>query len=181
VGVREPTTTRWRFFRACVFALVAGQLAAAGHLLAGGPLPDMPVLLTVTVLLGGSVSGFATRRRTGPQIFLALAASQVAFHAAFALTAHHDGAVDGTEVAAGRMLAFHLIAAVVATWLMASGESTLFRLFAAWHRVLVGSRVTPAICLPPTWTAATTDVCGAARLRAAELSGVSRRGPPPVS
>ena len=176
-GVGAPTTTGWRFFRACVFAVVATAVAAVGHLLGGCDLPDPVMLLTITALLGGSLSCLATRRRTGPQILVALAGSQLLFHGAFHLTAHHDGSVE-----TGRMLVFHVFAALASSWLMAGGESMLFRLFAAFHRILVVPR--PGHCrigLAPTWTAVVTGGAGGVRLRAGELSAVSRRGPPPWS
>ncbi len=103
----------------------------------GGQLPDPAVLLTIAVFLGGSLSGLATRRRTGTQIFAVLAASQLVFHIAFAVTATHAGHGAGGPLDGPRMLAFHLFAALAASALMAGGESTLFRLFAALHRVLV--------------------------------------------
>ena len=169
-----PTGSGWRLFRACVFAVVATQLAAMGHLLGGGQLPDVPVLLTVAVFLGGALSGLARIRRPGWQIFLALVGSQLAFHTLFEITAHHDGSLD-----AGRMLVFHLFAALAASWLMANGESMLFRLFAALHRVLVDPfRRAPAVEIAPPWTAMLSDDAAGGRLRLPEVLHVSRRGPP---
>ena len=163
----------WRLFRAAVFAVVASQLAAMGHLLGGGHLPDVTVLITVAVFLGGSLSGLARRRRPGWQIFLGMLASQLAFHTAFEVTAHHDGPMN-----AARMLVFHLFAAMAASWLMAGGESMLFRLFAALHRVLAPLRRIPAIAFPPNWTAVISGDAAGGRLRVPEVSVVSRRGPP---
>ncbi len=170
----EPTSVRWRLLRACVFALVATQLAALGHVLGGGQLPDPAMLLTIGVFLGGSLSGLCTRRRTGPQIFAVLVASQVVFHLAFQVTVHHASSVD-----AGRMLTFHLFAALAASALMSGGESMLFRLFAALHRVIESTtRGRRAVELAPTWTAVITTGADVVRLRAGALSVPSRRGPP---
>ena len=170
----ELTSTRWRLLRAGVFALVASQLAALGHVVGGGQLPDPAMLLTIGFFLGGSISGLCTRRRTGPQIFAVLAASQLIFHLAFQVTVHHSSPVDG-----GRMLAFHLFAALGAAWLMSSGESMLFRLFAALHRVIVWpTRGRPAVEIAPSWTAMITGGADVVRLRAGALSLPSRRGPP---
>jgi len=55
--VGELTSTRWRLLRAGVFALVATQLAALGHVVGGGQLPDPAMLLTIGIFLGGSLSG----------------------------------------------------------------------------------------------------------------------------
>jgi hypothetical protein len=175
--VGAPTSTGWRYTRACVFAVVATQIAALGHLLGGGDLPDVAVLITVTVFLGGSLSGLANRQRTAPQIFAGLVLSQLAFHAAFQVTAHHATHADG-PIGTGRMLIFHLFAALAATWVMAGGENMLFRLFAALHRVLVPAQTAAAIGLPPTWTAVVTGGGRAVLMRAGELSAGSRRGPP---
>ena len=140
----DPTTTRWRLLRGTVFAVLAGQLAALGHLLGGGALPDPAVLITVTVFLGGAVSSLARRRRTGPQILGMLVLSQVVFHAVFLLTAGHavhpGRPEDSISVGAAQMVAFHLIAALATSWLLTSGEGTLFRLFGALRRVLAAGQ-----------------------------------------
>jgi hypothetical protein len=176
--VHAPTSTGWRILRASVFAVLATQLAVLGHVMGGGHLPDPAVLLTIAVFLGGSLSGLAARRRNGAQIFAVLAASQLVFHIAFAVTATHAGHGAGDPLDAPRMLAFHLFAALAATALMAGGESTLFRLFAALHRVLVRTRLAPPVVLAPAWTAVITGGSGGVRLRSGELTRVSRRGPP---
>jgi len=160
-------------FRASVFALVAGYLAALGHMLGGGHLPDPAVLLTVAVFIGGSVSGLAVRRRTGPQIFTVLVASQFVFHLMFALTAHHPAPID-----LGRMLVFHFCAAFAAAALMAGGESTLFRLFWALSRALSPSRPRQCVGVALRWTALIFAEVGHRRMRAVELSLNARRGPP---
>ena len=172
--MREPTSARWRLLRAGIFALVATQLAALGHVMGGGRLPDPATLLTIGVFLGGSLSGLCTSKRGGPQIFAALVASQLLFHLAFQVTLHHTEPVD-----AGRMLMFHLFSALAAAWLMTGGESTLFRLFAALHRVIAAPPSAPAaVELAPTWVAVVTDGGQVVRLRAGALSLPSRRGPP---
>lgn len=184
--MRTPTSKGWRLLRAGIFAVVATQLAALGHLLAGGALPNPAVLLTLTVFLGGSLSGFAGRRRSGPQIFGALLASQLVFHLALTLTAHpmegHPMAAQaGGSGGAERMIAFHIVAAVVASWVMASGESTMFRLFSALHRVLRLAPTKATIDASPAWTALIPTGTVGVRPSAADLSTASRRGPPPAT
>lgn len=136
------------------------------------------MLVTVTVFLGGSLSGFARRSRTGPQILGALLASQLAFHLAFSLTAHPMARESGIGGGAERMIAFHVVGAVVASWVMASGESTVFRLFAALHRVLLIAPTAPTIGVFPSWTALIPTGTGGVGPSAADLSTASRRGPP---
>jgi hypothetical protein len=174
--VVTPTNTRWRFFRAGVFAVLATWLAALGHLLGGGRLPDLSVLFAVTIFLGGSLSGLATKRRSGWQIFIVLAASQLVFHAAFQLTAHSHA----TEswVPTGQLLVFHLVAALLTSAVMTSGESTLFRLFATLHRALAPARIRSVVWLPPEWTAVITGGAGGGLLDDSVAAVVSRRGPP---
>ncbi len=178
--MQTPTSPGWRLLRAGVFAVVATQLAALGHLMAGGALPDPVVLLTLTVFLGGSLSGLAGRRRSGPQILGALLASQLAFHFALSLTAHPMtvNPTTGTGGGAGWMVAFHAVAAVVAAWVMTGGESMLFRLFAALHRALVVLPVAPPILLSPGWTALLPAGTVGVRVSTGGLSAASRRGPP---
>ncbi|MEP6561707.1 MAG: hypothetical protein ABJD68_11640 [Nakamurella sp.] len=175
-GVVTPTSTSWRLFRAGAFAVIATQLAALGHLLGGGQLPDPAILLTVTVFLGGSLSGLATKRRSGWQIFAGMVASQLVFHAAFQLAGHSHGAQ--SVLPTGGMLAFHLVAAALTAALMANGESMLFRLFAALHRVLAPAPIRTIVALAPDWTVVIIGDAGDAFLRTAVTSAVSRRGPP---
>lgn len=178
-AVLAPTSTGWRVFRASVFAALATQLAALGHVMGGGLLPDPAVLFTIAIFLGGSLSGLANRRRTGVQIFTALATSQIVFHTAFAVTATHAGHGAGGPLDASRMLTFHVLAALATAAVMAGGESTLFRLFAALHRVLIRARLIQLVFLAPGWTAVISGSSGGVRFRSGELSLVSRRGPPP--
>ena len=174
-----PTTTRWRLFRASVFAVVAVQLAALGHALGGGGLPDPAVLLTVAAFLGGAVSSLATRRLSGAQICALLLTSQLVFHSVFEVTATHaEHASTGSAVGTGQMLLFHLVAALATSWLLTCGESTLFRLSAALRRVLVTARRVAGVPRLPSWTVMISGGTGAVRLNAGELSLISRRGPP---
>jgi len=173
--VQAPTSTGWRLLRASVFAVLATQLAALGHVMGGGQLPDPAVLLTIAVFLGGSLSGMAARRRTGAQIFAVLAASQLVFHIAFAVTATHAEHGAGGPLDAPRMLAFHLFAALAASALMSGGESTLFRLFAALHRVLVRARLIQPVVL--AWPIGLLAVWAGASLLVEGWS-IWRRRPP---
>jgi predicted membrane channel-forming protein YqfA (hemolysin III family) len=177
--VVTPTSTRWRFFRAGVVAVVATWLAALGHVLGGGQLPDLAVLFTVTIFVGGSLSGLATKRRSGGQIFGVLVVSQLLFHVAFQLTAHSHAAESWLPT--GQLLLFHLIAATLTSVLLAGGESTLFRLFAALHRAFAPARIRPVVGLAPQWTAVITGGAGGALLEDAVAAAVSRRGPPAVA
>lgn len=170
--MRSPVTKRWRLLRACVFAGVASQLAALGHVWAGGALPDPALLIVVSVVLGGAVTGLTRRRRTFPEILAALVAAQLAFHVMVEATAHHVDHVDDA-----RMVVFHLVAALGSAWVMTAGESSLFKLFAAVHRVLVGRALRPRVLDQPSWTVKTAEQSNPLR-ESGVLTSVSRRGPP---
>ena len=157
--------------RASVFAVVATSLAALGHV-SGGHAPDPAILILLAVLVAGTVSGTADRRLGGLQITAMLAASQVCFHLLFEVTAHQSGPVD-----VARMVSFHLFAAAASAWLMTVGESALFRLFAALHRLIVRFRVAAPICVAPSWTAILADRCCLGQRRSLTAS-LTRRGPP---
>ena len=158
--------------RASVFAVVATSLAAIGHVNGGGHAPDPAILTVLAALVGASVSGLADRRLSGLQITAMLAASQVGFHLLFEVTAHQSGPVD-----VARMVSFHLFAAAASAWLMTVGESALFRLFAALHRLIVRLRVAAPICVAPSWTAILVDHSCPGQRRSLAAS-VTRRGPP---
>jgi hypothetical protein len=158
--------------RASVFAVVATSLAAIGHVNGGGHSPDPAILIVLAMLVAASVSGLADRRLSGLQITAMLAASQVCFHLLFEVTAHQSGSVD-----VARMVSFHLFAAAASAWVMTVGESALFRLFAALHRLIVRLRAAAPICITPSWTAILADQSCPGQRRSLAAS-VTRRGPP---
>ena len=161
--------------RASVFAVVATALTALGHLNGGGHAPDPAILIMLAGLVAASVSGLADRRLSGLQITAMLAASQVCFHLLFEVTAHQSGSVD-----VARMVSFHLFAAAAAAWVMTVGESALFRLFAALHRLIVRLRPAAPTRLAPSWTAVLADDSCPGQRRSLATS-VTRRGPPVAS
>ncbi len=156
-----------------MFALITAYLAAIGHVIGGGGLPDFAPLLLAAVLIGGTVSGLARSRCTTGQILGLMLASQLAFHLLFAVTAHagHE------HLDLVRMTVFHLCAAVVATAVLARGEDTLFRLFAALTRAVLQILPPAPVEIGPGWT-----VVNAADEHAPATAScpapVSRRGPP---
>src|SRR5664279_3192904 len=128
-----------------MFAALATSLAALGHVTAGGHAPDPAILIVAAALVAASVSGLAERRLSGLQITAMLAASQVCFHLLFEVTAHQSGSVD-----VARMVSFHLFAAAASAWMMTVGESALFRLFAALHRLIVRLNPSSPVQLGPS-------------------------------
>lgn len=171
--MQAPTTSNWRLLRGGVFALLATQLAAMAHAAGGGELPDLSVLLTVAVFVGGSVAALATRRWTWPWIWTALAASQLVFHLVFLVTAHHPGSIEG-----GRMLVFHLLCVAVTAWVLSGGESALFRLYRVLRRWILPMRIGTPVHLAPSWTVLIWLGAGLRLGLDGALTGHRRRGPP---
>ena len=158
--------------RAAVFTVITSLLAAMGHVQGGGHLPDPAVLVTVAVVVGGSLSGSADRRRNGPEIVVALLTSQVVFHLLFTLGPHGE-----SYRAAPQMVGFHLLAGLASAWVMTVGERSLFHLVATLHRAVVDSLDRPRIAWALLWTVLIAGPSGR-RNGAPMPGGVSHRGPP---
>ena len=173
----DPCSLRWRLWRSAVFAAIAAQLAALGHYAGGGGRPDPAVLLIGAATIGLAVVGLTTKRRSAAGILGVMLLSQLAFHLLFSVDVHaiHGG---HTLIPADprSMIAFHLVAAVLSSLVLARGERALFGLFAALRRV---ARLT-ARRLPAhreLWTAAFAGL-GAGRPAGPLLRTSPRRGPP---
>lgn len=143
----DPTSPRWRRVRGGFFAAVSAELAALGHLVGGGELPHPSTVLAAGALIGLGAAGLGRRRRGFWSILGMLAVSQVLFHELFSLSAH-TGQLDMV-----RMMAFHLMAAVLSAVALTGGERALFRCAALWRRVIRRlSAATPAVAVPLRWT-----------------------------
>ncbi|MDQ1056687.1 hypothetical protein QFZ23_000588 [Arthrobacter globiformis] len=79
-----------RLFRAALVTLMSVSLAAAGHVLGGGQLPDIVTLAVTAVLLLGPAAWLARRELSFSVLFGVLGAGQLTLHAAF--TAFSPGA-----------------------------------------------------------------------------------------
>lgn len=144
----DPTSTTGRRLRAGLFAVVAAQLAALGHLAGGGRVPDLSALLTTTAVIAPVAGTLARRRRRFPAILGVLVLAQVLFHLLFCLTGHGDHAMpmdSRSDPTSPRMLAFHLVAAALTALVLTCGEAAAFRLAALWRRLV---RRTLVLVLP---------------------------------
>ncbi len=168
-----PTTTRWRWLRSAVLAVLAAQIAVVGHLLGGGMMPDPGVVLTVAAIQCAALTGLAGKPHGFLRILGVMVGAQLVFHLMFMLSAHHDMPLNLRS-----MVLFHLLAALISAWLLADGDRLLFELFAGLCRILPRRwPPRPAVDSPLCWTAS----IGAGDLgrRVAELSTPRpRRGPP---
>jgi hypothetical protein len=169
--VLEPTSIRWRRIRGGLFAAVAAELAALGHLVGGGEFPHPSTVLAAGALIGLGAAGLARQRRGFGPILGLLVASQLLFPALFSLSGHAE-ALD-----LPRMTVFHLVAAVASAAVLAGGERALFRCARLWRRV-VGRLVGPAprIATGAHWASRPAGGLNDLLDRAVRANG--RRGPP---
>ncbi len=158
--------------RSASFALVTAYVSALGHLLGGGPAPEIGTLLFAAALVGGSVSGLARVRRGPLQMLGLVIGAQLAYHLLFSLDAHALAPLD-----LPRMLAFHAVAAVLCALILARGDLALFRLFEALNRVIGRVLGVPAaVPVGPRPRLVPVDVPA---LAPRWCSIPLRRGPPP--
>ena len=170
---------RLRVLRGSAAAFVATILASPAHTLSGGGAPPLWLLLAVTVLAVPIAVALIGRRPSLPRLAGTVAVAQIMLHTAFAAvgtdapaTLHgHDVALAPTDAG---MTAGHAVAAVVTTFLLATGERMLAATARGIRRVLRAPdpRALP-VAAPPR------PVSWRPRLHAVLiLTSLSRRGPP---
>jgi len=162
-----PATGPLRLVRAGMVAVVTVALATLAHVLAGGGLPPVVVLVTLTALVLAAAV-VLTARRLGPVGAVALlGVGQLAVHSAFSLftsmacmsgptSAHHAGmAMSCTAADAGSaqpllggsaMLVLHVAATLAAALVIVGADRALWWP-AAWLRPLVDSAA-PVVVVP---------------------------------
>lgn len=132
----SPTTGAWRALRGIVVGSTAMGIAALGHVLGGGRLPDGYSLIALALLVSITCIWLSDLRWTTARLVLALTLAQVAFHGLLiVLTA---GAGDGHEAMSGMrmhgallgmtyaMLLGHLGAVCASALLLSQGERWLW-------------------------------------------------------
>lgn len=103
-----PTRGATRIARAAAFGVATLTLATGAHILAGGALPSLMVLASLTVPLT-MAAVFLTSRRCGPWLLLgSLAAAQVLLHEALMAFAGH-GPSDLTSAGVGAHHRMHAL------------------------------------------------------------------------
>jgi hypothetical protein len=161
-----------RLLRALLVTGAATSLAAAGHVLAGGALPEPQILAVVAALLLGPLIWLAHRQLSFPTLLGVLGTGQLILHEAFLVLSSpvpcptagapmpHHGAgqvldcsasvADALTVPTGAgadspaMLAAHLLALLATAWLLRGGEIALWQLL-AWLRPLVNLPRSPGV------------------------------------
>lgn len=177
---------RLRVLRGSAAAFVATILASTAHTLSGGGAPPLWLLLAVTVLAVPIAVALIGRRPSLPRLAGTVAVAQIMLHTAFAAVgtdapatlhghmhtlASFDVALSPTDAG---MTAGHAVAAVVTTFLLATGERMLAATARGIRRVLRAPdpRALP-VAAPPR------PVSWRPRLHAVLiLTSMSRRGPP---
>lgn len=171
----DPISGRWRHLRGGIFALVAAQLAALGHLVGGGGLPHPSIVLVVSGLIALAAAGLARQRRRFGWIFGLLLVCQLLFHLLFSLSdpaghsmvGHQLDPTTGTMATMAapmhleplppgwaQMIVFHLVAALLAALLLAQGDRALFRLAELYRRVIIAAGPLPMLRIevPIRWS-----------------------------
>ena len=169
-------TGRWRQLRAGGFAVLAGQISLAGHVVAGGQLPDLPLLIAMTALVAGCALGLARQQRGFWPLLITMSITQLVFHLTLTLNDSRHGMLDA-DPHPMRMLVFHAVAAVLAAGLLAFGEHLLFRLLGWLSRLIPRRPAGPMAATGTLWTAI-LQVTRVLLARAEAGTPLSRRGPP---
>ena len=163
-----------RTARGVVTAALSTLLIAVGHVLGGGAVPDLTVLVVLFPLLTGALVGVADRCRSTWGTIATLAGGQYALHVLLAVLHPHppvDGAASGVT-----MLALHAVATVVVTVLLRHADRALAAARAALRRVLPRRPFVPPADGPlPSLRAAAV---AAVPLQLALAAVPTRRGPP---
>ena len=163
---------RPRLLRGLVTAGLSTLLIAVGHVLGGGAVPDLAVLVVLFPLLTGAVVGLADRCRTTAATAAVLAGGQYALHVLLGVL-HPHGSVAGPS--AVTMFALHATVTVVVALLLRHADRALVAAGSAVRRMLRRPFVPPADApLPPLRVAVARQL---PRRRALAVVP-ARRGPP---
>jgi hypothetical protein len=170
----SPTARGPRLPRGLVTAALSTLLIAVGHVLAGGAVPDLGVLVVLFPLLTGGVVGVADRCRSTAATIATLGGGQYALHVLLALL--HPHTPGATVPDAPTMFALHAAATLAVAVLLRQADRALEAVGAALRRVLARR---PFVA-PADGPLRTLRVAGPARaLRSLALVAVpARRGPP---
>ena len=136
----RPVAGAARWLRGATVGVVASTVSVGGHVLGAGSAPGLLPLAGLTsaaVLVAVALSGVRWRLTS---LLALLLGAQVVFHVAFAAAHIHPAApghtahLTGPGGVSGRMLALHLVAAVVTAVLLRRGEDVCWQLASAVAR-----------------------------------------------
>jgi uncharacterized membrane protein YeaQ/YmgE (transglycosylase-associated protein family) len=109
-------------------ALIAGSsaaLAVSAHALANGGLPDAPLTLLLTALIGWTATALAAKTTGILGTVAALGAGQLVMHLVLSTLMVHSTPHAGAAVSGSAMAATHTCATIVTALLLARAEATL--------------------------------------------------------
>lgn len=133
MDVRPPRGPR---LRGVVTAALSTLLIAVGHVLAGGSVPDLAVLVVLFPLLTGAVVGVADRCRSTSATIATLAGGQYALHVLLAVLHSHPPVAAAVAPSGLTMFALHAVATLVVTVLLGHADRAVAAVGSALHRVL---------------------------------------------
>jgi hypothetical protein len=137
-----PTRGGARVARGLAAASVCALLTYSGHRAAGGAMPDLGLLVVLTLLLAGFLVSMADRRRGPLAILVMLAGSQLALHGLLELLAGshadpHAGPAGGSPFSGTLgMLGAHAMATVLTAAVLSGAEDAVFTVAHALARAL---------------------------------------------
>ncbi len=192
-----------RVVRGAVAAAVATFVALLSHVTAGGALPGLVGIVVPLALSFVACTALAGRRLSVVRLSLAVALSQVLFHALFVLGSYQPGAAAGhVHTAAAAMPAlsadsvtmsmapdatmwlWHIIAAALTTAALHRGERTVARLrdlavrLGAWARARV--RILTVAPGPTPARRVLAEIVADVRAVSVLLASTARRRGPPL-
>src|SRR5919112_640122 len=122
-----------RLLRGLVTAGLSTLLIAVGHVLGGGAVPDLAVLLVLFPLLTGAIVGLADRCRSTSATLATLAGGQYALHVLLGLLHPHEAATGPSAVT---MFALHAVATLVVAVLLRHADRAVLAAGSALRPVL---------------------------------------------
>ncbi|QRP51297.1 hypothetical protein [Amycolatopsis sp. FDAARGOS 1241] len=164
-----------------MLAASSASLAVTAHAVADGGLPDPPLTLLLTGLLGWTATALAGKAR-GPLATVAvLGAGQLVMHLVLTTLATHDGHAAAGWASGWTMTAAHAVATLLTALLLARADAVLLAVLRVVRAVL--PRLTPTLPVPAAAGALLPPPpAGAVAILDVELRRVRcRRGPPVLS
>ena len=118
------------------------MLGVSAHTLADGGLPDLPLTLLLTVMIGWTATALAAKTNAPAATVAVLGAAQIVMHVVLSTLAVHSGPHTGA-MSGVTMTATHTVATILTALLVTRAESMLLIVVDAMRRLL-----------PPVWRAA---------------------------
>jgi hypothetical protein len=173
----EPTSAS-RVVRGVLLAVSSAALAVSAHALADGGIPDAPLTLLLTVLIGWTATALAAKTTGTLGTLALLGAGQLIMHLVLSTLMVYPGPHAGGGVSGSAMAAAHTGATIVTALLVARAEALLRAAANALRLVL--PKILRALPVPTAATRPTLILpSGAERIVDVLFRRVhGRRGPP---